>query len=516
MFTLPSGQTIHIPLDTQIRHLHKYIGASYDSNISFKVKWLNLKLENFYDVTKFKVTDNEQDMKIFEIFNDCIDNIEDAAQNFKDGEIYFKKPNLYVQFYKSEHVADNFSGYCIVPPMYLKSEDVGYDFIKHELFEIDNKLILPLYQGEAITLGMTNKNIHSKTNKDVALKIYHNNINIVNKVPYDNDRGVTKQNYIHCPRQVWIDGYNNKMKEKQTTLNDSVIQSINQFVSRRIRRNIIYDDDLIDEHFGHELRFEAYMEYNKKFKCYNYTQQKFLNVDDVANVGDELMFYEKKNTNTEDTFILTLYDYGIREGDVLEIITFEIVGSVFIRGFVTGQLNAFKYSNDTSVKNLKYMIQKKFGKPILDQRLICNGKQFDDNKLLCQYVHPYSTIELVGRLLGSEGRGVVNNIGDQNGMYGVCHNIWTDHKYRDWNVRPVNTFTINILNEMQFSGKMPLKINHKQKYPGHVFVNDKQILLLKHKIATLKYIMFKTSLKSVLCNDVLEMIFGLLSSLYFV
>lgn len=513
MLTLPTGQTIHIPLKTQIRHLHQYIKTTYDLDIIFKIKWLNLKLENFYEVTNFKVTDDEQGLKIFEIFNECVDNIEDKEQKFKDGEIYFKKPKLYVEFYKSEHIKDNFRDECIVPPIYKKSEDVGYDFVKHELFEINNKLILPLYQGEAITLGITNKNGHSKATKDVALKIYHNDVNIFNNAHYDNDKGITTQNYIYCPRQVWVDGYNNNMKSKQT-LHDSVIQHINQFVGKIIQRNIIYDDDLIDEHIGHQLKFEAYMQYNKKFRCYNFTQKKFLDISDIADVGDELIFYEKKNTNTEDAFDLTLYDYGARDTDVLEIINIDIVGCVFVKGLVAGKTYTFHYDNNTTVKNLKYMIQKKLGMPIVDQRLIFSGKQFEDNKLLSHYVTKYDTIQLLGRLVGAEGRGVVKNIGEHNNMYGLCHNIWLDQKFQHWNVKTYDTFTINILNEMQFGRKMPLKTSHIQKYPGHVFVNDKQILLLKHKIASLKYIMFKTSLKSVLCNDVLNIIFGLLSNLY--
>lgn len=509
MLTSPTGQIIHIPLHIQIKHLKKYIQTTYDLNIDFRIKWLNMKLENFYEVTNFKVTDVEQSLKIFEIFNNCIDNIEDEGQNFKDGEIYFKKPNLYVQFYKSEYVAYGFSNECIIPPIHTKDNDA---YIKHELFESNNKLILPLYQEDAITLRMTNKNYHTKTNKNVALKIYHNNVNIINNLHYDDDRGITKQNYIYYPRQIWIDGYNNTMQTKLTT-SHSVLQCISQFVSKKIKKNITYDDELIDEHIGHELKFEAYTENNKKFKCYNFTQKKFLDVNDVADVGDVLMFYEKKNMNIEETFILTLYDYGIRENDILEMIPVNNVGQIFIKG-LTGKTETFLYNDATTIKNLKYMMQKKMGMHILDQRFIHSGIQLDDNKLVVNCVTPHSTIHLTGRLLGSEGREFAKNIGEKNYMSGICHNIWLDNAVRDWNVRTFDSFTINILNEMQFDGKMPVKNNYIHKYPYHAITYDTQILLLKKKIAILKYIMFKTSLKSSLCGDVLEMIFGLLSNLY--
>ena len=90
---------------------------------------------------------------------------------------------------------------------------------------------------------------------------------------------------------------------------------------------------------------------------------------------------------------------------------------------LTGKTKILRCNTATTVNNLKMLIQLTEGIPPDQQRLICQGRQLEDGRLLSDDgVHMDSTIQLVLRLRG----GMMSETSGRNGNYEPLTNIFYD------------------------------------------------------------------------------------------
>jgi hypothetical protein len=516
MLVIPDGTAFNIPLNTPISKLNEYVKHNLEIPVC-DIKWHNLKLVKFYKITKHTVTVQHSGLPIYRLYNECVNQSEynDVDVNTEKGEINFNKSSVSLKFLKSLKTDHNVDEIVIAPNL------GNFEVVKNK--SLQQKYInLPLYQHESTILQFV-KN-QSRT-PDTAIKIYYNNKNILTNIHHDYDKNITNnpQNYITSPGHPWIDG---SIIGKQKIVDDrNILSKVTQFYAQHIDTNITFDSKLETENTSNELKLEFYNLYNKKFKCYNATKEQFLDINDIADENDELIFYENKRSTMKE-YILTLEDYGINNNSILNVTPIKTCGQLFIKG-LTGATKTYDYEHNMTTKRLKYLIELDTGIPWKDQRLVYGGKQLEDEKLLSQHgtMSPgkESTIHLVLRLLGGPSRSTIDYLAKKHNNKGITQLILLDKKnnINDWNTYTYETFKINIMNSVQYNDVMPNVDIDPKKYealklpfPSTIF-NEKKIKYeIRKKMGCLKCSTFKFCSKNILDKDILGIIYSILFNLY--
>lgn len=435
------NQIIELPLDVPISKLFSHM-PKLPTDHTYKIVWNNINVcSKQYNIIQCIVSNNNKDIPIYKIYDEYL-NL--PTNCFSEHGINFNKSGLFIKFNRTIRVPDNDKNIYPLPP------SLG----EFKLFKNGDNIELPIYQKEALWMGFNCRT-------DVALKIGVGNVNAITGLPWE--EGVltqSPQNYVICPKQLWLDGIkiNNKKNAKLVKNGSFVEDIVRQFVAVPIDSNLsieqqLKDKKLIDNVEG-GLKFEAYTLYEKNFLVYSVDKQKFLNINETATLGEQLIFY--KPIKNEPYIDRTLRDYGIRENDTINITLLIGCGQLFVKT-LTGKTITVRISEHMDVTQLKELIEEQEGIPVKQQRLIFAGKSLENYILLSAYkLKPESTIHLV---LTLRGGGTPPDPRKQMSLAAgglIVQKIYVDeHKLDDWNMNSYEKCKINIVNSIQRKHKMP-------------------------------------------------------------
>ncbi len=465
--TIINDEQVEIPLNTEISKLTHYLSDKLKSYSDYyTANWNGMAVSNNYTVVNYKLQEQQIGEKLYKVYNEHANTVTNTeTDNFAKYGINFPKSGLNVNFKRTLRVPDNSSTAYPLPP------DLG----NFELFKSDdNDIELPMYQKEAMWLNFDGK-------KNVALKIGVGNVNAITGLPWtEGNLTQNPQNYVICSKQPWLDGIkvnsttNTKVNNEyngEFSRTDQIIEDlVRQFVavpydSKSSIEQQLKEKNLIENIEG-GLKFEVFMMYNTDFKVYSIEQKKFLDINDKVSSLDNLVFYEKiKNNNN-----FTLYDFGIRENDKIQIGKIKEHMQIFVRT-LSGNTLTLNVAGNMETEQVKVLVEEAVGIPVHQQRLIYAGRSLEKDRLLSDYkIGPSATIHLVLCLRG--GGGADPRLSKMSLAAGglIKQKIYLDSNNLDcYNQTNYEKCKINIVNSLQYSDKMPMTPISAQTYNSYSY-----------------------------------------------
>ena len=508
MFRTNDNHNFCVPLDTKISELQKYVSTillTGEKEATYDMKWGDLDILDPHEIIKYKITDNQNGMPLFKIYNEFVDiDYKTPEINYNTNTINFQKAGLDINFIRTVKLSKNIANDKKYPP------PLG----EITLFQSNSESNLALNQFDAMIVNFS-RSRPSRTGKKLAVKLYCNNINVISGDNKDKERKIidkVKQNYVYSPSQKWIEGIMHHAQKEHHYLETMG----SQFLSPQIHYDVSMNSHLKQENIRNVLTLEVFTLYNKNFICYNSNYRKFMGINDIIdnfNMGDELIFYEQCFTKKNDYFNMTLGDLGIGIHDIIKVTKNRVIGEFFLKS-VDGKTLTFLLEENMSVKKLKYLVQMRLGPHPLEQRLIASGRQLEVGNLSDYGVDRLHTIHLLFRLESGDSRQYNTSNACKNGY--IVQRIWIDdYDVEEWNTQTFETYKINIINNIQHNKIIPIPqecINNKEwmeLYSKEQNLTNKA----KNKIRCLKCALFKIASKNVFPLEIFDVISQLMMHL---
>jgi ubiquitin len=465
------GKKVTVPLDTKIDALSDFIASKTGDNKMYVVSWGKTRLGGSTKLYNVRLDTTNFGEKLFRTYNALAygDKKNAAANGYEQsGKLRFPNSDLTVTFNRTIRVSDN--GKVFPLPPSLGTFNVQQDRATKEIS-------IPMYQREAMWMQFD-----SSYENHLAVKIGVGSMNAISGEKWvDGQLTQNPQNYVVLPWQPWLDGIKVKSeKSKDLWGRDAEFNLVRQFVAMPLGDKSTIEQQLKDkgliEKTDSGIKFEVFKMYDYNADVYVPRLKKYIGirckpVDVELKVGDDVVFRTNKVDYSANN---TLYSYGIRSDDALDVKSYEKKFNKGCQLFIktlTGKTLTIDTSLDDTVETLKEKIQDKEGIPVDQQRLIFLGAQLEDDKQLFSYgVGVEDTLHLVLRLRGGgsplDGR-AYNNL-SAGGL--IKQAIYKDDTPLDqWNLDSYETCKLTILNSSLVTKGMPYTPITPQTYAQHGF-----------------------------------------------